>query len=110
MVVPELLSHQHKLTAPQALVHMALVIRAVWCSQAAEEEERRAKEEEERRAKEEAAKSPAEQVRGCLAKGPDATVDLLNSFPVEDGPAERMSYLFEVSAFLESKVWHISMI
>lgn len=90
---------------------MSLVISAdVWFSQAAEEEERKAKEEEERKAREEAAKSPAEKVRGCLAKGPDATVDLLNSFPVENGPAERMSYLFEVRVSLKSRVGHISTI
>lgn len=61
-----------------------------------EEEERKAKEELERKAAE-AANSATGQVRASLAKdSPEATVKLLNSFPVENGPAQRMSYLMEV--------------
>ena len=61
-----------------------------------EEEERKAKEELERKAAE-AANSATGQVRASLAKdSPEATVKLLNSFPVESGSAQRMSYLMEV--------------
>lgn len=82
------------------------------CIQAVEEAERKAreeaelkvKEEEERKAKEELEKKAAEaansatgQVRASISKDtPEATVKLLNSFPVENGPAQRMSYLMEV--------------
>ena len=65
-----------------------------------EEEERKAKEELERKAAE-AADSASGQVRASLTKDkPEATVKLLNSFPVENGPAQRMSYLMEVKTFL----------
>lgn len=84
------------------------------CLQAVEEAERKAreeaelkvKEEEERKAKEELEKKAAEaansatgQVRASISKDtPEATVKLLNSFPVENGPAQRMSYLMEVQS------------
>lgn len=61
-----------------------------------EEEERKAKEELERKAAEESS-SAAGQIRASLAKGDAAaTAKLLNSFTVENGPAQRMSYLMEV--------------
>ena len=62
-----------------------------------EEEERKAQEELERKAQE-VSSSAAGQVRASLEKGdkPAATAKLLNSFPVENGPAQRMSYLMEV--------------
>lgn len=60
------------------------------------EEEQRAQEELERKAAEEAS-SATGQIRASLAKDDTAaTVKLLNSFTVENGPAQRMSYLLEV--------------
>lgn len=63
---------------------------------AREDEERKAKEELERKAAEESS-SATGQIRASLTKNdPAATVKLLNSFTVENGPAQRMSYLMEV--------------
>ena len=65
-----------------------------------EELERKAKEELERKAAE-AADSATGQVRASLMEdSPEGTVKLLNSFPVENGPAQRMSYLMEVNGCL----------
>lgn len=62
-----------------------------------EEEERKAKEELERKAAE-ASSSATGQIRASLEKSDSAatTAKLLNSFPVENGPAQRNSYLIEV--------------
>ena len=61
------------------------------------EEEQKAQEELERKAAEESS-SATGQIRASLEKDDtDTTVKLLNSFTVENGPAQRMSYLLEVS-------------
>jgi len=78
---------------------------------AVEDAERKAREEEERKVQEaadlkakleeearaaEATSNATEKVRASLGKDtPKATAQLLNSFTVENGPAQRMTYLFE---------------
>ena len=84
----------------------------MWPFQAVEEAERKAREEEARKAQEaadakakqeeearaaESSSNATERVRASLAKDtPQATAQLLNSFTVENGPAQRMTYLLEV--------------
>jgi hypothetical protein len=83
---------------------------------AVQDAERKAREDEERKVQEaadlklkeeeelkaaESTNSATEEVRASLEKDtPQGTFKLLNSFTVENGPAQRMSYLMEVPSAL----------